>query len=93
MTAVWKSVWAVPSRFAAEFWFGFTWTDPTLNGFQADSSVWPVPSIFSRHGFLPYMSHRLVHRWLESEGSSRLALGLADGASVVPHWLVSLPCG
>ena len=93
VTAVWKSVWAVPSRFAAEFWFGFTWTDPTLNGFQADSSVWPVPSIFSRHGFLPYMSHRLVHRWLESEGSSSLALGLADGASVVPHWLVSLPCG
>lgn len=49
-------------------------TDPVLNGFQADSSVWPVPSIFSRHGFLPYMLHRLVHRWLESEGSFRLAL-------------------
>lgn len=74
VTAVRKCIWAVPSRFPVQFWFGLAWTDPVLNGFQADSSVWPVPSIFSRHGFLPYMLHRLVHRWLESEGSFRLAL-------------------
>ena len=37
------------------------------------------------------MLHRLVHRWLESEGSFRLAPWA--GWRLAPHWLVSLPCG